>query len=387
MSLTEELTRRHTLLRKGLAEAGAAALVATRESTVTYLTGYTTSTWSNFSRPIIAVLTENELLMIVAETEADAVAERVPGVIVRDYVELRTVPAGMYLPDGLVQFGPAAGEALLAALGELGAEGTIAVDGYRAAFPPIAQVTDLAPGLDERCVDASELVWRTRLNKSEWEVERLVHAADVLGSALEALKPQLEPGLAERQIHQRFASAAFDAGAHALGYVNVVAGVERGLFGAPTNREWERGDVLYVDGGVLVDGYWADFCRMYTVGTPLPEQSAGYRRALTGLREAIASVTATTTASDLCKTIGAATDLDPSDVGFGRFGHGLGLYMPEPPSIHLDDTTLLSENTVVCVEPAVLHNGSNYVVEEEYYFTDGAPRLLSPQVPDDLIAV
>jgi Xaa-Pro aminopeptidase len=383
-SLNQELAARHARLRTGLQELDAVALVATRPSTVTYLTGYTTSTWSNFSRPIIAVLTADELIMVVAETETDSVVERVPGVSVRDYVELLTVPQEMHLPDGQVQFGPAAGRVL----GEVvPATGTIAVDGFHAAFPPVAQMTDLVPGLNDRCIDGSELVWRRMLEKSPWEVEKLRTAAGILGTALIQLEETLEPGMTEQQVFQRLASAAFDAGAQGLGYNNVVAGVQRGLFGAPTGRVWTKGDVLYVDGGVLVDGYWADFCRMFTIGTPLPDQAAGYGRALKGLREGIASVTADTTAADLCRTIQHVTDLDPSDVGFGRFGHGLGLYMPEPPSIHLEDKTRLAANNVVCVEPAVLHEGGNYVVEEEYFFSEGEIHLLSPNVPDELIVI
>ena len=57
LELEAELTRRHAILRAGLADAGGDALVATREGAVTYLTGYTTATWSNHSRPIVAVLT------------------------------------------------------------------------------------------------------------------------------------------------------------------------------------------------------------------------------------------------------------------------------------------------------------------------------------------
>ena len=55
--LEAELTRRHAILRADLADTGGDALVATREGTVTYLTGYTTATWSNHSRPIVAILT------------------------------------------------------------------------------------------------------------------------------------------------------------------------------------------------------------------------------------------------------------------------------------------------------------------------------------------
>ena len=119
--LAAELTRRHAILRAGLADAGGDALVATREGVVTYLTGYTTATWSNHSRPIIAVLTPGSLEIVCAETEADAVRSRVPGVIVHPYVELRPSAGFGGLPDGAIQFTPHAFEVLATLLKERGA--------------------------------------------------------------------------------------------------------------------------------------------------------------------------------------------------------------------------------------------------------------------------
>src|SRR5215212_8812775 len=116
--LEAELTRRHDILRADLADVGGDALVATREGTVTYLTGYTTATWSNHSRPIVAVLTPSTLDVLCAETEADAVRSRVPGVTVHPYVELRSREGLSGLPDGAIQFTPHACEVLAIVLRE-----------------------------------------------------------------------------------------------------------------------------------------------------------------------------------------------------------------------------------------------------------------------------
>src|SRR4051794_34434430 len=111
--LAEELARRHSLLRLDLAELGADALIATREGVVTYLTGYTTRTWSNFSRPVIAVLfADGELAVLSADTEAQAIEVRVPGVTAVPYGGLSPAPADGRLPDGRFQFMPGAGRAL-----------------------------------------------------------------------------------------------------------------------------------------------------------------------------------------------------------------------------------------------------------------------------------
>lgn len=380
-----ELDARHARLRGSMGDSQTAALVVSREANVTYLSGYTTSTWSNFSRPILAVLDAGHLTLIVAETEADSVRDRVPGVVVRSYVELRPVGDDPGLPDGRVQFAPHAAEVLADVLAPM--DGTFAVDGLGSFHPPVGQLTGLIPGLSGRVIDGSRLLWNQRLVKSNWELGRIRAAADVLSSAFDVLRAELRPGMTEREIHQRLCSASFAAGADGIGYTNVVAGVQRGLFGAPTDRRWERDDVLFVDGGLLLDGYWADFCRMYVGNAPTGDQCAGYALAYDSLQDALETTGPGTTAADLCRTIGHATRLAPADVGFGRFGHGIGLYMPEPPSVHLLDESPLRDGTVLCVEPAVLHAGGNYVVEEEHVFFDGRPTRLSPLAPPELLVV
>jgi Xaa-Pro aminopeptidase len=383
-SLAAELTRRHAILRAALAEAGGDALVATREGAVTYLTGYTTATWSNHSRPIVAVLTPGTLDVVCAETEADAVQSRVPGVIVHPYVELRSPDGFSGLPDGEIQFTPHACEVLATVLGERDAQ-KIGVDALGAVHPPTSRIVDLLPASIER-FDASRLLWAARLRKSAWEIERMRAACDILERAFADLRAALRPGMSERDIHNVLAAASFTHGAHRLGYTMVVAGVERGLFGDPTERRWQKGEVLFVDGGVVVDGYWADYCRMYTAGVPTPSQRDDYARAASALDAALA-LDAVPTASSLGRAIGSALDLPPGRVGFGRFGHGIGLYMPEPPSLHPDDPTPLDDGVVLCVEPAYLGATGNYVVEEEHVVSNGRLNRISPEAPRSLIEI
>jgi Xaa-Pro aminopeptidase len=382
LELEAELSRRHAILRAGLAEAGGDALVATREGVVTYLTGYSTATWSNHSRPIVAILTASTLDVVCAETEADAVRSRVPGVTVHAYVELRS-PAGLSgLPDGAIQFTPHACEVLASVLRARDAD-SIGVDALGAVHPPASRIVDLLPARIRR-FDASSLVWAARLRKSAWEIARMRTASDILERAFADLRVALRPGMSERDIHNILAAASFTHGAHRLGYTMAVAGVERGLFGDPTERRWQKGEVLFVDGGVVVDGYWADYCRMYTIGAPTRSQHDDYARAVGALDAALA-LDAAPTASGLGHAIGSALDLPPGRVGFGRFGHGIGLYMPEPPSLHPDDPTPLEDGMVLCVEPAYLGSSGNYVAEEEHVVSNGRLSRISPEAPRGLI--
>jgi Xaa-Pro aminopeptidase len=261
----------------------------------------------------------------------------------------------------------------------------LAVDALDAHHPPTSRVVELAVPPGVRLVDGSAVVWHERLAKSPWEVDRMRAAADTLARAFDRLRDRLRPGMSERAIHQVLCAASFEEGAHEIGYADVVAGVGRGLFGAPTERRWEAGDLLFVDGGVVVDGYWADFCRMYAVGRPSTAQRDDYARTRAALDVAVA--TAPETAGQIGGVIGSALGLPPGEVGFGRFGHGIGLYMPEPPSLHADDRTPLREGTVLCVEPAYLGPTGNYVVEEEHVVRRGAFERISPDAPRELLEI
>ena len=204
-------------------------------------------------------------------------------------------------------------------------------------------------------------------------------ASDILERAFADLHAALRPGMSEREIHNVLAAASFTHGAHRLGYTMAVAGVERGLFGDPTERRWQKGEVLFVDGGVVVDGYWADYCRMYTVGAATPSQRDDYARAVRALDAAVALDDCSHRRAVLAAPSVRRWICLPGGVGFGRFGHGIGLYMPEPPSLHPDDPTPLEDGMVLCVEPAYLGSTGNYVVEEEHVVSNGRLSRISPR--------
>jgi Xaa-Pro aminopeptidase len=386
--LPEELQRRHSAMVEDLAELEADVLIATREGVVTYLTGYTTRTWSNFSRPIVALLfRDGTLSVLCADTEAQAIEARVPGATAIPYGGLSVVADGLPLPDGRFQFMPSAGRTLARVLGERGV-GRLAVDGLAAIHPPISQVTDWLGTWTAGQVDISERIWRHRLVKSEWEVSQLTRAARVLERAFETLPERLAAGMTERQLHGQLAAASFEAGADELGYTNVVVvGDGREIFGAPTDQIWEPGKVLYVDGGVVVNGYWADFCRQYTLGKPTSEQASGYATAIYARDRALESFTDGMSTGDVARVIESATGTPAAEHQAGRFGHGIGLYMPEPPSIAAIDDTPLITGTTFCLEPAVMHQGTHYVIEEEYLVDGNELSPITRAAPRELIAI
>ena len=72
-----------------------------------------------------------------------------------------------------------------------------------------------------------------------------------------------------------------------------------------------------------------------------------------------------------------------SDVG--RYGHGLGMQLTEPPSLIEFDDTILAPGMVITLEPSLtISPGKIMVHEENIVITDGAPHLLSERAAREL---
>jgi Xaa-Pro aminopeptidase len=374
-----ELRLRRQAACELLGALGAQALVTDRAEHVRYLTGYGGGP-SNV-RPVIAVLSHRgDLLMIAAAHQGQSIQRDVPDARTDIYGPPVPVPAQLVLPDGELQFAPAALARLHAALASADAD-RVAIDGLHATFPPSSRLDVALSGLE--VVSASELIWQLRRRKSNWELDQLREAAQRLEAAFNALTPQLRPGMTEAQIHRHLSISILESGAD-ISFVSVVV-VENGreIFGRATDRRWETGEVLYVDAGALVDGYASDFCRMYVAGAPSSAQAAAYQKVVDARDAAIAAFHPGFTAGQLADQIVTVLGVGPEAV-VGRYGHGLGFRL-EPPSLHPSDPTVLEDGTVFCLEPAVAVDGTYYALEEEYTVQQGRLVRLSPPAPRELI--
>ena len=224
-------------------------------------------------------------------------------------------------------------------------------------------------------------MWDTRLHKTAWEVDRLRTSAAALERVFAVMPDRITPGMSEREISRAFSIAQLEQGAHEVGPHGSVASMDRGLFGGPTERRWDASNLLYLDGAPIIDGYWADYCRTYATRPATASERSGYERVLSGLDAALEAFHPGCSAADLGRAMRKAMGVDPAAVGFGRFGHGIGLHVPEPPSLHPEDPTVLRPGFTFCIEPTVCHDGINYVVEETYVVTGDGLERISPPAP------
>ena len=375
-------TARRSLVQADLAAAGFDAAVFASEANFTYLTGYSTASWAMTARPLAIVLRGDRCTAVVGSGEAAPLAAACPELEIATYTDPIVHDRGT---RAFADFAAAAGDVIARLLGggvrRVGIEATVP----SASGLPYGTLRSLATALDATLLDVAPLMWRRRLVKGDDELERLARVGAALGRLYELFAERARPGLTERELHGIVLGAAGEVGVDRVGLSTVIAGDQPGA-GWPTERRWERGELLLLDTCVLAGGYWADFCRHFAAGDVGEAQATAYAhlvRAVRAGREAcrpgaaMADLTHAMVAHLPAATSGGALEI-------GRVGHGIGLDLTEPPSIAAADTTRLREGMTLTVEPSGRFPCGHLEAEEMVAITAGGARLLSPPFPDEL---
>lgn len=230
--------------------------------------------------------------------------------------------------------------------------------------------------------DAMPLLRTLRMVKSEAEVLRIRSVCRIVSDAFDRLQAIVRIGETEKGICRAFAAEALTRGADKVPYTSI--GVGRGgytsIIMGPTDRRAARGDILCIDAGVKYAGYYCDFNRNIAVGAPPSDEvkrvhDVLWRATERGIAAAVPGKTAADVFEAQAKVVEEAGVILKAP---GRFGHGLGKLMTEPPSISPDDRTVLEPGMVVTVEPQATFGADKILAhEEDIVVTDDGPVLLT----------
>jgi Xaa-Pro aminopeptidase len=379
-ALTTDIGARRAALGRELAAQGIDALVVATEANVAYLTGYETTFFGNKSKPFAVIIVPGRQPIVVCHVgEAPSVELDAIDVSVAPYIG----PEVLSAHDGVqIDYQLPAVDAINHALAGIGAS-SVGLElswHFMPGFTPLAmdRLRDNLPG---PAVDASSAIWKLRRRKSDWEVEQMRIAARAADLTHQTFAAEAQVGMTERELGRLLRRAAYESGAEKIGYSGIIAGIDRSPLGGPTDRRWEKGQLLFADICLQLNGgYFADFNRIYASSSPTGEQAAAYAEVVAGLERAKAIVRAGVTLRDLAETI-----IGDSPTIYSRVGHGLGLEMPEPPSISPQDETTLGAGEVLCLEPNTEVPGVGWLVsEEEVVVRDDGFELISPPFPAEL---
>ena len=142
-----------------------------------------------------------------------------------------------------------------------------------------------------------------------------------------------------------------------------------------------------LDTGLVWDGYFCDYDRNWSVGTPSKIVSDAYSRLLDASDAAFEVAKPGTTASDLFHAMNSILTQNSSGTDAGRLGHGVGMSLTEWPSLIPDDHTVLEQGMVLSLEPGITVRDKIIVHEENIEITETGARYLSLKAEKDLSVI
>jgi Xaa-Pro dipeptidase len=236
--------------------------------------------------------------------------------------------------------------------------------------------------------DVTEMLEATKAVKTERELEKLEIANEVAGFGLLAFKEAARPGRTEVEIAAAV-ETAIEVEGHGYrnarmvrGYATVCSGsdlIDGWQYFRSRPRRVEPGELVMLELGTLVDGFWADHARTVVAGRASSKQRAAYEAIRRAAKAAFAAAVPGATGGEVDATSRAAC----ASAGFEQFphhtGHGVGFRLHEsrpqlvPGSVHE-----LRENMVIVTEPGVyrteIEGGIRY--EDAAVVRQGGARLL-----------
>lgn len=282
-------------------------------------------------------------------------------------------------------------------------------DGQRMQMPvqEFERLKHELPGVE--WVDAGPLMWALRMFKSPLEIEHIARADRINGLAQRRGFARAKPGATERDVYVECIVGIVEGGAHRPPHdqltIRSTARVRdtaerRALHGSePVDVPFEVGDIVFLDTGCQVSGYWAEFTRMAVVGSATSEQERWHRMLLEVdrgwweeiLRPGITCNDAMEKHLARCEKVG----LRPEEYRRERLVqgprshhcHGIGLSSSEQPRVRIGDTTVIQPGMVLSVESYVLADGFLYGTEENVVITESGARLITDPVDTGLIVV
>jgi methionyl aminopeptidase len=200
--------------------------------------------------------------------------------------------------------------------------------------------------------------------RSAGEIERLARVNALVARVLAELKSVVAPGvttadvdaLAEQRLNEAGAVPAFK-GYHGFPATICASVNEQVVHGIPSARKLVEGDILSVDLGAKLDGFYGDSAVTVPVGRISPEAARLLAVTEASLDEALRQVKAGARVSD----IGAAVQAHVEQHGFSVVrefvGHGIGTKLHEEPQIPNYGPggrgPRLAEGMVLAIEPMV----------------------------------
>jgi Xaa-Pro dipeptidase len=232
-----------------------------------------------------------------------------------------------------------------------------------------------------QAVDATPMIAELRMAKDDQELAAMRRAVAVVEAALSAAVAQIRAGMTEIELAAIWEREMRARGGEPSFGTNVASGPNAANpHHSNSDRAFQPGDFIIMDGGVWNDGYSSDITRTIALGQPSEQARQIYE--LVQAANAAGRMYARPEATG--EEIDRATRKVIADGGYGQYfihrtGHGLGLEVHEPPYIVAGSLEPLAPGTTFTIEPGVYVDGLCGVrIEDDMVITaEGAESLTS----------
>jgi methionyl aminopeptidase len=212
--------------------------------------------------------------------------------------------------------------------------------------------------------------------KSSWEIDLIRKSGRIVAEALARLTKLVEPGIttldldrcAEEYILKRGAKPAFK-GYRGYPYTLCASVNEQVVHAFPSERKVKEGDIVSLDLGAIVDGYYGDAAVTVPVGQVTDEAKRLIDVTQESLRRAIDAVRQGSHLSDVSHAVQSAVETEGFSVVRLFVGHGIGRALHEEPQIPNfgppGHGPVLKTGMVLAIEPMVNAGSPDVMILED----------------------
>lgn len=368
--LEAEFYQRTEKTQKLMYERGLDAILLCTEAEVRYYTGFRSLFWQSPTRPWFVIIPKSgKPIAVIPEIGRDLME--------RTWVdEIITWPSPRREDDGVSLL-----VKVLKGSNKIGL-----LKGEEASLRmPLNDFETLNSKINGSFIDCSDLVKEVRLVKSELEINIIRQVCSIASCAFDRAHQLFHIDQPLDQAFRDFKIALLEAGAEEVPYLVGGAGQDgySDVISPPSNQLLKNGDILMLDTGSSLKGYFCDFDRNWAIGKASNLAKTAYSKLYNATEVALKKIRPGMTCAQVFSLINSSLGEGDSDIG--RMGHGLGIQLTEYPSLMLNDKTVLRENMVITIEPSLSYgDGLMMVHEENICIRDGEPELLTKRAAEEL---
>ena len=236
-------------------------------------------------------------------------------------------------------------------------------------------------------IDSTNIVWSLRKIKSDLEIKNIEKVCSITSKVFNNLINKISLGMSEREIATIFKKDLINNGVDYIMYLSCASGINgyNQIICNPSEKKIGDGDILIIDTGSTLNGYYCDFDRNFGFGNINQKSLDAYNKLWNATEKTLEIIKPGISCKEVYESL--SKNLFSSNVksSVGRMGHGFGLQLTEPPSIMIDDNTILEKNMILALEPSIeIENDLMLVHEENILITQNGNRLLSSRTPKEL---